>query len=377
MISASTSALTPIGDADALREAVHALSDSAYLCIDTEFERNQTYFPRLCLIQIAMPGRVYLIDPLPGFDLSPLDRLLTAAGITKVFHSGRQDLELLLRTFGYLPHPLFDTQLAAAALGLGEQLGYGQLIHRLLNVELDKGHARTDWCARPLSDEQLQYAADDVRWLCPAFEALERNLEARGRLEWVIEDSARLGDPELYAPPTQDIWKKTRGLHTLRPRQLGVLQALAAWREEQAMASDLPRRWVLPDETLVALAAHGDPALVHKAPGMSARRLRRWGDDIRAVLRRSQSAAQPRPPTTGTTERLGPEQQAAIQAAMRALRARAKTLGVSPSYLASRGQVTRLILGEPVPELTSGWRARVLGTLPELGPRIQAATPAS
>ena len=374
MIPAPTqSAPVPISDEHQFREAIRRLSTADYLCLDTEFERNQTYFPRLCLLQIAAPGEVHLLDPLHGPDLAPLEPLLYEASVTKVFHSARQDLELLLRRFGSLPVPVFDTQIAAAALGYGEQLGYGELIRRVLGVELEKGHARTDWCARPLSAEQLRYAADDVRWLCPAYEALREALDRHGRLEWVVEDSARLAQPELYAPPTQEIWRRVRGLHGLDPARYPLLQALAAWREEQAMANDLPRRWVLPDEALVALAARGHADGLERLPGVSERRLRRWGKALRAVLRgaRTGSAGSQRELTA--PERLTPEQQAAVQTAMRELRALAGELGVSPSYLASRSQITRLLLGEAVPELTTGWRARVLAPLDHIGPCVRAA----
>ncbi len=363
----------PITTGAALHAALDNLAGAPYLCVDTEFERNRTYFPRLCLVQLAVPGHAYLIDPVALPDLTPLEGLLSDARTVKVLHSARQDLEILLHRLGRLPEPLFDTQIAAAALGLGEQLGYAQLVHRLLGVPLDKGQARTDWCARPLGHEQLRYAADDVIWLCPAYEALREALAERGRIDWVLEDSARLADPDRYAPPTQEIWRKTRGLHNLPRERIAVLRRLAAWREEQAMAHDLPRRWVIPDEALVALAAHGDPDELGRTPGLSERRLKRWGPALRSLLHeaRTRTAAELTPATL--PERLTPEQQSAIQAAMREVRALAERLETSPSYLASRGQVTRLLLGEEVPELTRGWRARVLGDLKHLGPHIRAA----
>lgn len=364
---------TPVTTTEALGAAVETLARAAYVCMDTEFERNRTYYPRLCLIQLAAPGTVFLIDPLAVEDLTALDVLLKAHDTLKVLHSARQDMEILLRHLGYPPRPLFDTQIAAAALGMGDQLGYGELVQRLLGVELEKGHARTDWCARPLSEAQRRYAAEDVIWLCPVYEALHEELRERGRLEWVLEDSARLADPGLYTAPVQEIWRRTRGMHTLRPERYTVLQALAAWREEQAMAHDLPRRWVVPDETLVTLAAHGDPATLHRAPGMNERRLRRWGPGLRKVLRNAGDSLGETP--LANPGPLTPEQRATVQRALSEVRAQARRLGVTPGYLASRSQITRLVLGERVPELTHGWRAGILGELELLGPLVRERAP--
>ena len=243
-----------IDSASALERTCDQLANQACLAVDTEFVREKTYYPVLCLIQIASPQQCVCIDPLAINDLSPLAALLLNSDTTKVFHAARQDLEILQLSRGEIPTPVFDTQTAATLLGLGDQLGYANLVKHFLNVQLSKGHARTDWERRPLSNEQLEYAADDVRYLIKMYPLIVQRLSDLGRLDWLDEDFAELTRPQLYQNEPQQQWQRVSGVQKLKGVQLAVLQQLAAWREQQAQQQNKPRKWILSDDILLVLA---------------------------------------------------------------------------------------------------------------------------
>ena len=219
------------------------LKRSDWLTLDTEFIREETYYPQLCLIQVATDDVVACIDPLAIDDLSPLMEVFYDPAITKVLHSARQDLEIFQNLRGRPPENIFDTQIAATLLGQGDQIGYGNLAKAMLGVELDKAHSRTDWAKRPLSPEQLDYAADDVRYLRDIYKQQIQQLQEMGRLQWLDEDFAQLSNPALYEPPIADAWKRLKGLNRLKGVQLAIVRELAQWREELAKERNLPRRW--------------------------------------------------------------------------------------------------------------------------------------
>jgi len=198
-------------------DRMEALAEAASLAVDTEFVRERTYFPRLCLVQVAEAGRVSLVDTLALEDLGPLEALLGRRSAVKVLHAARQDLEVLMPVTGTPTGPVFDTQIAAALLGFPPQVGYADLVRQLLGVELPKGHARTNWAARPLREEQLAYAADDVRYLGPVAAALTGRLRAAGRVAWLEEDCAAVSDPALYRNEPADAWRRVKGLDRMRP----------------------------------------------------------------------------------------------------------------------------------------------------------------
>ena len=216
--------------------------------------RERTYFPRLCLVQVATVDDVALVDVLAIPDGGALTALLADRGRTKLIHAARQDIEALLPLTGSPLGPVFDTQQAAALLGFSAQIGYADLVQQLLSVALAKGHARTDWARRPLSAEQLAYAADDVRYLPALAAELESRLAAAGRREWMAEEAAELDDVSLYRVEPTDAWKRLRGLERLDAPAFRAAQRLAAWREARAMDRDLPRGWVLPDVAIHELA---------------------------------------------------------------------------------------------------------------------------
>lgn len=243
-----------ITDSESLAAFVRALEGVPYVAVDTEFVRDESYYPRLCLIQLAHGDQVAAIDTLvEGIDLRPLSRLLRDPSVVKVFHAAPQDLEIFLHATGSLPAPIFDTQVAAGVCGHGEQPGYSRLVGSMLDIELDKASQVTDWTRRPLTGRQLRYALSDVTHLCVLYERLSAELERSGRGEWIAEEMAALMDPTRYRTEPAEAYERIK---VRRPtsKTLGVLRALAAWREAAAMDRDRPRRWVVRDEALLEMA---------------------------------------------------------------------------------------------------------------------------
>lgn len=262
------------------------LQDCAWLAVDTEFERTNTYYPELCLLQVAGNGITAVIDPLAIAGLEPLYDVLYDPSITKVFHAARQDFEIFFHIKGELPVPLFDTQIAASLLGHDKQTSYANLIRDILGVELAKTQTRTNWKRRPLSRSQLDYAADDVIYLGQVYELLLAKLTASGQLSLVEEESAALARPELYQPDPENMWLKIREARKLKGNILAVLQQLAAWREITARAENRPRQWILHDNTLLAMArllpASRDD--LSRVKGVNERVLKRHGAALLEII---------------------------------------------------------------------------------------------
>lgn len=239
-----------------LRELCGRFRQAPFVAVDTEFMRENTYYADLCLVQIATQDEAAAIDPKSvDLDLEPLLKLLVEDDVLKVFHAGGQDLEIIYNLTGKTPSPLFDSQVAAMALGLGEQIGYTNLVSSLLGAKLDKGARFTDWARRPLDVRQLDYAVADVTYLAELFPKMVAQLKETGRGEWLDEEMQRLGDPATYASNPETAWKRLK-LPNRDPQVLGRLKAMAAWREREASAKDVPRGRIVKDETLGDLAAH-------------------------------------------------------------------------------------------------------------------------
>ena len=232
------------------------LAREPYVAIDTEFMRDRTYFPKLCLVQLAGAKRHAAIDALaPGIDLAPLLALLANQNVLKVFHAARQDIEIFYRLSGAVPAPLFDTQLAAMVCGYGEEVGYETLVSQIAKGRVDKSSRFTDWSRRPLSAQQLTYALGDVIHLRVIYERLKRQLEQTGRSEWVAEELADLTNPATYDQPLEDAWQRIK-VRSREPRFLAILRALAAWREAEAQRRDVPRNRIVRDDLLLEIAAN-------------------------------------------------------------------------------------------------------------------------
>lgn len=249
-------AMKLITDTDTLAEYCARLAKAPYITVDTEFLREKTFWPRLCLVQMAGPEDELIIDPLaPGMDLSPLYELMANTDVLKVFHAARQDVEIFHHDGGVIPKPMFDTQVAAMVCGFGDSAGYDTLARKISKVHIDKSSRFSDWSVRPLSERQLKYAMQDVTHLRGVYEWLARELHKNGREAWLSEEMATLTDPRTYVTDPREAWLriKTRGGNR---RFLGVLREITAWRETEAQSRDLPRGRVIKDEALLEIAAH-------------------------------------------------------------------------------------------------------------------------
>ena len=244
-----------ITDQKALEKFCKSVKGCAFITVDTEFLREKTYYPKLCLVQIGDPdGNAAAIDPLvEGIDLSPVFDLLFDEKILKVFHAARQDLEIFFNLTGNVVHPFFDAQIAAMVCGYGDSIGYESLVRNITGGSLDKSVQYTNWSHRPLSDKQINYALGDVTHLVKVYETLSGELEKRGRVSWVYEEEAVLEDPATYDVNVNAVWQRVK-IKSPKPKNLAVLRALAAWRETRAQDKDIPRNWVMRDETLADMA---------------------------------------------------------------------------------------------------------------------------
>lgn len=343
-----------------LAELCDELSGSDFVAVDTEFIRERTYYPKLCLVQIATSKRLALIDALADIDLTPFLDALHRTGLVKVLHAARQDLEIFFLLAGSVPAPVFDSQIAAACLGYGEQLSYANLAEKLLGVEPGKSHARTDWTRRPLAPEQLRYAADDVRFLVSVYHRLREQLSEKNREHWLDDAFGALTESEVYAPQPDLSYKRVRGAQRLNAAAQARLVGLAAWREHLAMRMDRPRRWIVGDETLLALAVRDDTHIdqLREIPGLPTRLLNDQGDVILDLLKRGENVADDiakKAPPTAAENKL-------IKRLSAAVREEAERLGTSPALLATRAELVTLAGNESDNQpLLSGWRREVIG----------------
>lgn len=344
----------------ALERLAGRLEGRTYVPIDTEFERRKTYYAELCLVQIGLPDGCACVDPLACGSVAPLAAALAAPGRVSVMHSARQDLEVLQQAGGTLPGRVLDTQIAAALAGHAEQIGYADLVEQRLGVTLAKSETRTDWRRRPLSPAQLDYAADDVRYLEPLRESLCEALERLGRLAWLEEECLALLDPALYAVAPEDAWQRVKGIGRLPDPVFARAASLAAWRERHAQRADLPRGWVLKDPDLLALAAQapGDLAALEAGGQLGAGLLRRHGEALLAALQAPPPAPQ-RPPQRSPDE----TEKRAVKALASAVRERAAELEVPASLLLTRREIEQLATGRVPARVVGGWRADVLRDL--------------
>jgi ribonuclease D len=339
------------------------ISTADWIALDTEFLREKTYYPKLCLLQIATPDTVACIDPIALDDLSPILEIIFDEGIIKVMHSGRQDMEIFFNIHGRPPSPVFDTQIAALLLGYADQIGYANLVREMLGIELDKLHTRADWSLRPLSAEQLQYAADDVVYLADIYRKMTAQLTAMGRLAWLSEDFERLASPDLYGNPPAHAWLKVKGGNRLKGDSLAVLQALANWRETTAQRKDRPKGWILRDDALIDIARHR-PASVEalgKIRGLSEGLVRNSGKVLVELVSEAANS-QPVPfPDSGKRIKPTADQNALVDVMMALVRMSGEQNDLNPAVLASRKQLEQLVRGETDINVMQGWRKKFVG----------------
>lgn len=345
--------------------AIESLLAAPVVAIDTEFMRERTYFARLCLVQAATAEEVFLIDAIElGDAIAPLARVLEAPGIVKVFHAAQQDVEVLIRATRTAPAPLFDTQVAATLAGFPTQVGYGQLVKDLLGVTIDKSDTFTDWAARPLSETQLSYAAADVRHLIVAYEMLRSRLEREGRLGWLAEDFERLADPATYAADPREQWRRVKRASSLDARSLAVLRGVAAWRETEAQRRDLPKRWLISDESLIEIARRRprDAAGLSSIRGVSDRVASRNSGGLFDAIRAGEEVPDDQLPRLPKRMRMPSDAQPVADVLSAVVRLRAKEHGVAPTLLASRDELERFASGDREGHpLSAGWRHTLVG----------------
>ncbi len=238
-----------------LEAACRRLSRSKYITVDTEFMRETTYWPRLCVVQMAGPDEAVIVDAIaPNLDMEPFFKLMANRRVMKVFHAARQDIEIIFHRAGLIPHPIFDTQVAAMVCGFGDSVSYDQLVQRLTGARIDKSSRFTDWARRPLSDRQVDYALSDVTYLRDVYQALSERLDKQGRSDWVREEMTVLTSPKTYRLHPDEAWKRLK-LRVRKPAELAVLREVAAWREREAQSRDVPRNRVIKDDAIYEIAS--------------------------------------------------------------------------------------------------------------------------
>lgn len=343
-----------------------SLRAQPYVAVDTEFMREKTYWPILCLIQAAADGAEAIIDPLAeGIDLAPFLDVLTDKKVVKVFHAARQDLEIFHRLIGDVPAPLFDTQIAAMACGFGDQIGYEPLMRTLLKAKIDKGSRFTDWARRPLTEAQLSYALSDVTHLRDAYPLLTDSLEKRERKHWVEEEMEALYDGDLYFVKPEKAWRRLK-LKGVRPKEMGVVLKLAEWREREAQTKDIPRNRIIKDETIFELARlqpKDTKALARARSVPTGFERSRSGTAIIEAIKEGAALPKESLPTVEKPER---EKAPAdvIELLKVLLKRQCETYHVAPKLIASSADIEIIARDdEPdVPALT-GWRRDVYGEM--------------
>ena len=370
---AVTATASSIATPEALAQAAASWNQLELLAIDTEFVRERTFFQKLGLVQIGDADRIWLVDPLTCGDLAPLGAVLENPAVLKVVHSASEDLEVIHHRLEAHPAPLFDTQIAAGLAGLPPSLGYGRLVQELLGIELHKGETRTDWLRRPLSDAQLEYAAEDVAHLLPLYRLLKTRLDLQGRYPWALEDAADLLDGERYTGDAERVatsyLARSRAAARFDPRQSAIAGALAVWREGEARRRDLPRSFVLKDELLNQLASRRPQTLrdLARLPAYDERQGARDGGHWLDIVRRIVAEPDDRLPPPRWRLQDTPAARDAEAPLREIVRRRAAELGVEPEVLASRRAIEALLHtvwnggDEAYPADLTGWRREVVG----------------
>ena len=358
-------AMHVITQTDELASACARLGDAPFLAIDTEFMREQTFWPKLCLIQMAAEGIEALVDSrAPGIDLTPFFDLMANERVLKVFHSARQDIEIVHHLAGVIPHPIFDTQVAAMVCGFGEAVSYSMLVKRMLNYNLDKSSRFTDWSRRPLSDRQLVYALGDVTHLRELYPKLRAQLDHSERADWLTEEMAVLTDPATYELHPEHAWKRLK-MRVKTPKALAILMELAAWREREAQSQDVPRSRILKDEALYDIANQaprtpedlGSLRTLHDGFTRSAR-----GRAVLEVVGRGLDRDPKTLPPIVRGQAMPPETQAVVDLLRVLLKSTAGHHGVAPKLIATSDDLEQIARSDDAdaPALR-GWRKTLFG----------------
>jgi ribonuclease D len=349
---------------DELAQVCGRMAKHPFVTVDTEFLRETTYYPLLCVAQIASPDEAFVIDALaPGIDLAPFFDLLTDEKVVKVFHAARQDIEIVWNLAKKIPHPIFDSQVAAMVLGYGDSISYDQLVQRITGDQLDKSHRFTDWTRRPLSDAQMTYALSDVTHLRDVYLKLSADLDKRGRKSWVEAEMGILTSPETYRMDPENAWERLKS-RVRKPKELGVLIEVAAWREREAQSRDVPRSRVLKDDVLGDIAVQAPTTierLGHLRSMPKGFERSRWGD---AIVEAVQRGIDRDPKTLPRLDRFrpAPNGAATVELLKVLLRMTAESNGVAAKVIATVDELDRIAADDDadVPSL-KGWRRELFG----------------
>lgn len=353
-----------VNTVDQLAALCEQIKKTSWLALDTEFLREKTYYPKFCLLQIATPEWAACVDPLALPELDDLFAALYSPSIVKVFHSCRQDLEIFYQLTGKVPGPLFDTQVAAPLLGFQDNPGYAMLVSSLLNINLNKAHTRADWSKRPLIEAEIQYAADDVIYLCQIYQVMLQKLAALGRADWLKHDFAELENPNNYQVLPERAWLKIRGKNKLTAKQLSIVQVLAEWREVTAQAENRPKTWLLRDELIFDMAKLQPETVTDLANirSINERIVHRYGRKLCELIAVAKNKG-PQPFKEKDRVIKKNQQHEAILDILTALvRIRAEENSLNPTILATRKDLEALLFNEEEDcPLLHGWRYSMAG----------------
>ncbi|MBA3532629.1 MAG: ribonuclease D [Ardenticatenales bacterium] len=357
-----------INTIEALASLVAQLRGAPHLAVDTEFVRERQYYPQLEIIQIATPDVAAILDYRALGSLGPFTDILDDPAILKIFHAADQDLEIFFNLMGRIPTPLFDTQVAAAMVGQGAQIGYSRLVEGLLGVSLTKSQTLTDWTRRPLTLAQIEYALNDVRYLLPVYDRLQEQLEAMGRTEWLDDEWAAMSNPDSYRRVhPREAYRRISGMQRLKPRELALLRELAEWREREAIRRDRAPSLIIRDHLLVELVRQMPDSLstLKEIRGLHEREVERHGKEILAALQRGGALPRTEWPKLPERNDLSEQQNSLVSLMQSWLRARADEVNIAPHYLATAADLKELVSATPEAQASlgvmRGWRHRLVG----------------
>ena len=349
---------------DELVDFCNRFANCDWVALDTEFIREKTYYPQLCLVQIATPcGAVACVDTITIDDLSPLTELLVDARIRKILHAGSQDMEIFCSLCKRAPVNVFDTQIAAPLFGYPEQMGYAALVEKRLGVTLSKSQSRTDWAARPLSNKQLRYAADDVIYLARLFPEMYRELQSKQRLDWLQDDFEALCDIETYQKADRDAWQRIRGVDNLGGHPLAIAQALAEWREHTARKRNLPRNWILKDDTVIGIARliPSSKKDLESLRGARQSTMAKYAGTLLEICSEAKTR-QPEPlPKALRKRKLTRHEDALVDLLSAVAKLYAEQHNINHTVLAPRKELEKLVVEQGQSRILVGWRKQFVG----------------
>ncbi|MFB3058795.1 MAG: ribonuclease D [Gammaproteobacteria bacterium] len=346
-----------------LAEFCGKINNAGYCAIDTEFVREKTYYAVLALIQVASEKHMACIDPLTIDNFDPFIALIQNRELIKVFHSPSQDLEILFQRFSCMPQPVFDTQLAAAVLGYDHQIGYADLVNQITGIKLEKKHTRAKWSRRPLAEDEINYAMDDVRYLLPVYRTLKTELEDKKRYAWIEKDLLAMTSVSNYQIETADLWRRLKGVQKLRGVELQIARHLCQWREQMAQQINLPRRWVVKDDLIIEIARLKPSKVIDldSIRDVNEKFIEKHGDRILAIVAAAQNTPTSKWPQHDVKQSLSTPQQALGDCLMALCRIIAEDNQIAVATLATRKDIDNLITDRKNSRLSQGWRFSLAG----------------